>query len=81
MKLLPLVFLIVAGCDQSRSASYFETHPDEARDVLRKCKDGIHRGQECQNALAFEALERSRATQKVWDEMASGSGTKTPRTK
>lgn len=76
-----LVCLLLASCDQSRSASYFEAHPDEARAVLKNCKAGTHRGPECRNAVAYEALERSRATQKVWDEMASGAGDNGPGTK
>jgi hypothetical protein len=46
-----LVALTIAGCQaEPRSASYFEAHPEAARQVVETCKQGAHRGQECDNA-------------------------------
>lgn len=57
------------GCSaEPRSASYFEEHPQETVKVVANCKDGSHRGEECNNAefaaakaRRREAMERYRA--------------------
>lgn len=54
--------LFVAACSaEPRSRSYFETHPNEAREVLAACKVGHHRGTECENAHAWTASEERKA--------------------
>lgn len=57
----------IAGCE--RSESYFAEHPDVAKQVVDDCKQGAHRGPECQNALAAEAEARHEAVQAVWRSM------------
>lgn len=53
MRRVVIVFLIVAACQaEPRSASYFQTHPDEARRVVARCREGKHRGLECEHAQA-----------------------------
>jgi hypothetical protein len=49
-----------AGCSQSepRSLQYFESHLEEARNVVAACKEDAHRGEECERAMtAVEAAE------------------------
>ena len=53
MKRLLAAVLCLAGCQaEPRSASYFEDHPEEAQRVVAACKEGAHRGSECDNARA-----------------------------
>jgi hypothetical protein len=47
---------LLAGCSKApRSASYFESHRDEANRVLAACREGSERGDECVNAQAGPA--------------------------
>lgn len=63
----------LAACgDQSRSASYFENNPEEARTVLERCARGTHRGRECENAQHAAAQARYDAAAKVWEGMGRG---------
>lgn len=51
MKRLLALALAVSSCQaEPRSASYFEAHPDEARRVVDACREGAHRGVECDHA-------------------------------
>ena len=53
MKRVMILALMLAGCQpEPRSASYFEAHPDEARRVVERCRQGTHRGSECDHAQA-----------------------------
>lgn len=53
MKRLLIGVFVLAGCQaEPRSASFFETHPNEARRVVAACRAGSHRGRECENAQA-----------------------------
>lgn len=61
-RLWVLPAILLSGCSgEPRSASYFTEHPQEAAKVLADCREGAHRGQECQNAeLAAANAERDR---------------------
>lgn len=63
MKRLALAVLFAAGActAQPRSASYFEAHPEEGHKVVRDCARGVHRGQECETALAAKTAHEARA--------------------
>jgi hypothetical protein len=53
--------LLSACSGEPRSTSYFAEHPQETAKVIAGCRDGSHRGQECQNAeLAAANAERDR---------------------
>lgn len=53
MKRMLVAALCLSGCQaKPRSASYFEAHPEDAQRVVMACKDGTHRGGECENARA-----------------------------
>lgn len=56
--------LTVAACAPSpRAENYFEAHPDEAAKVVQACAQGVHRGDECQNASA--ALARLKGEERM----------------
>lgn len=44
--------LLLVGCAQTepRSQLYFDTHIDEARQIVEGCRDGSVRNAECDNA-------------------------------
>lgn len=48
--LLAAVLLASCGASEPRSPHYFETHLDEARQILKGCRDGSIRGDECDAA-------------------------------
>jgi hypothetical protein len=53
MRRVVIAAIVLTGCQaEPRSASFFEAHPDEARLVVAACKQGAHRGRECDNAQA-----------------------------
>lgn len=53
MKWWFIATLALAGCQaEPRSASYFEAHPDDAKRVVEACRQGTHRGAECEHARA-----------------------------
>lgn len=59
--LLPLVALSgLAACSREpRSAAYFEAHVEEAIGVVARCRNGDHRGRECDHAeAALAAADR-----------------------
>lgn len=66
---IALATAALLGCSaEPRSASYFEEHPQETAQVVADCKDGSHRGEECNNAdfaaakaRRKESMERYRA--------------------
>ena len=62
MKWNMIAALVLAGCQAApRSASYFETHPEEAERVVAACKQGKHRGRECETAQAgLASIEASK---------------------
>jgi len=47
-----LIGAAISSCGQAepRSKQYFDTHIDEARQVVEGCRDGSVRGGECDNA-------------------------------
>lgn len=56
---LPLALAALGACSpQPRSASYFETHPDEAEEVVAACRTGARRGEECVHAQAGVAAAK-----------------------
>lgn len=72
MKRFFVTALCLAGCQaEPRSASYFEAHPEDARRVVTACKDGTHRGLECESArsglAAIEAEERLKLFKKNFE--------------
>ena len=55
-----LIGAAISSCGQAepRSKQYFDTHIDEARQVVEGCRDGSVRGGECYNAeLAVNRAE------------------------
>lgn len=64
--------LLLAACGgEPRSTSYFSEHPQEAAKVLSDCRQGAHRGEECQNAeLAAANAERDRMIAKYREGLA-----------
>lgn len=59
--------LQVTGCGESapRSATYFEAHPDEARQIANGCKDGSIRSDECAAAdIAVQTIEGRERTKR-----------------
>ena len=60
--ILGLALVCLAACQPApRAVSYFRVHPDETRSVLADCASGAHRGAECDNAQAADALIKSDA--------------------
>ena len=51
---------VLPGCSREpRSAAYFESHVQDAVQVVARCRIGDHRGAECANAqAALAAAER-----------------------
>lgn len=50
--------LAACGRSEPRSLQYFESHLEEARDIVAACENDTHRGDECQNAsIAIETAE------------------------
>jgi hypothetical protein len=55
-----LTLALVAGCQaEPRAASYFEAHPEAARQVVDACQAGRHRGRECETAQAGLAAQQA----------------------
>ena len=59
--LLALAAALSACSPPPRAVSYFHAHPEETGKVLVDCAAGTHRGVECDNAKAAEALVKSDA--------------------
>jgi hypothetical protein len=54
---LLIALAALAGCTPpARSTSYFKAHPEETGKVLVDCVAGSHRGPDCDNAKAAEAM-------------------------
>lgn len=51
-----LLSLGISACERpARSASYFESHPDERKLALSDCQMGTLRGRECETAASAAA--------------------------
>jgi len=58
-RLIVLAFMVSACQAEPRSASYFQAHPDDARRVVDACRQGAHRGAECDHAKAGQAATQA----------------------
>lgn len=58
-KILILVVLFLTGCDNNKTVEYWNEHPDERADYLKKCSNGdVDRSsQNCENARISQSLE------------------------
>lgn len=65
--LLGAVLLASCGASEPRSRYYFEDHVDEARQVVKGCRDGSVRGGECANAaIAVRAADAKERKKRFW---------------
>ncbi len=59
--------LFAAGCERApRSASFFESNPTVADQVLAACQHGTHRGAECENAKAARIKRQAEARKEMF---------------
>lgn len=60
--LLASALAVLAACSQEpRSVAYFEAHLEDAIRVVARCRNGDHRGRECDNAEAAVAAADRKA--------------------
>ena len=64
--LLAALAALSACSPPPRAVSFFHAHPEETGKVLVDCAAGTHRGVECDNAKAAEALIKSDARLKLY---------------
>lgn len=56
---LILAVLVVGGCSQEKSRSYYEAKPDDRRAVLADCEAGKMTGPDCATAAAAESRKKT----------------------
>lgn len=59
---LILALVVVGGCSQEKSRSYYETNADNRQAVLAGCEAGKVTGPDCATADAAEARVKTRSS-------------------
>lgn len=65
-----LAAALLNGCNQSKSASYYQAHPTEAAQVSINCERGARVGQDCASAANGTAMTARNKREKALSEWA-----------